>query len=88
MLVDTINKVKNVSIGYVGSDGLFDSATVNAYTASLRGLSEIPFGDVHFLVVFYTLVTGHRTRGRFYCNYIPRQENRPLVFKASFDFKF
>lgn len=40
MLVDTINKVKNVSIGYVGSDGLFDSATVNAYTASLRGLSE------------------------------------------------
>lgn len=40
MLVDTINKVKNVSIGYVGSNGLFDSATVNAYTASLRGLSE------------------------------------------------
>ena len=39
MLVDTIEKVKNVSIGYVGSDGLFDSATVNAYTASLRGLS-------------------------------------------------
>lgn len=39
MLVDTIEKVKNVSVGYVRSDGLFDSATVNAYTASLRGLS-------------------------------------------------
>ena len=39
MLVDTINKVKGVSVGYVGSNGLFDSATVNAYTASLRGLS-------------------------------------------------
>lgn len=39
MLVDTIEQVKNVSIGYVGSNGLFDSATVNAYTASLQGLS-------------------------------------------------
>lgn len=39
MLVDTIEQVKNVSVGYVGSDGLFDSATVNAYTASLQGLS-------------------------------------------------
>ena len=39
MLVDTIEKVKNVSVGYVGSNGLFDSATVNAYIASLRGLS-------------------------------------------------
>ena len=39
MLVDTIEQVKNVSVGYVGSDGLFDSATVNAYAASLRGLS-------------------------------------------------
>lgn len=39
MLVDTINKLKNISVGYVENNGLFDSATVNAYTASLRGLS-------------------------------------------------
>ncbi len=39
MLEKTIDSIKNISVGYVGSDGLFDTATVNAYTASLQGLS-------------------------------------------------
>lgn len=39
MLVDTIESIKKVSIGYIGSDGLFDSATVKSYVASLQGLS-------------------------------------------------
>lgn len=39
MLVQTIEAVKNVSIGYIGRDGLFDSATVKSYVTSLQGLS-------------------------------------------------
>lgn len=41
MLIDTINKIKNVQVGYIGSNGLFDSATVNSYVSSLRGLSAV-----------------------------------------------
>ena len=39
MLLETINQVKSVSIGYIGSDGLFDNKTVATYVDNLRGLS-------------------------------------------------
>ena len=40
MLSGAIEKLKKTPIGYVGSNGTFDNKTVDAYVASLRGLSK------------------------------------------------